>query len=90
MARDNLRCSSDNHVPVVAGSFEGNTEKAQKVSNKASSKMHSDVAISRDQLQHPGVKAQKLPETVKTGAQKAVSGVKTAEHGAGSKLKKKK
>ncbi|MCK9593878.1 MAG: hypothetical protein M0Q91_17900, partial [Methanoregula sp.] len=62
-------------------------EKAQKVSDKASSKMHSDVAISLDQLQHPGAKT---AETVKTGAHKAVSDVKTAAHKAGSKLKQKK
>lgn len=65
-------------------------EKAQKVSDKASSKMHSDVAVSLDQLQHPGAEAQKGAEAVKTGAHKAVSDVKTAVHGAGSKLKKKK
>lgn len=62
-------------------------EKAQKVSDKSSKKMLSDVTSSLDQLQHPGAKA---AEAVKTGAHKAVSDVKTAAHEAGSKLKKKK
>ena len=54
-------------------------EKAQKVSDKSAAKMLSDVTISLDQIQHPGVKAQKGAGTVKTAA-----------HEAGSKLKKKK
>lgn len=54
-------------------------EKAQKASVKSSKKMLSDVTSSLDQLQHPGVKAKKGAETVKTAA-----------HEAGSKLKKKK
>jgi len=54
-------------------------EKAQKASDKSSKKMLSDVTSSLDQLQHPGVKAQKGAETVKTAA-----------HEAGSKPKKKK
>ena len=52
--------------------------------------MLSDVTISLDQIQHPGGKAQKESETGKTGAHKAVSGVKTSAPKTGSKSKKKK
>ena len=65
-------------------------EKAQKASDKSAAKMLSDVTISLDQIQHPGVKAQKESETIKTGAHKAVSGVKTSAPKTGSKSKKKK
>ena len=65
-------------------------EKAQKASDKSAAKMLSDVTISLDQIQHPGVKAQEVSETVKTGAHKVVSDVKPAAHKTGSKSKKKK
>lgn len=59
--------------------------KAQKASDKATEKMHSDVTTSLEQLGHHGAKAQKVSEDVKTSAHK---GAKTAAHGAESKLKK--
>jgi hypothetical protein len=64
-------------------------EKAQKKSDKSAAKMLSDVTISLDQIQHPGVKTQKVSETGKTGAHKAVSDVKTSAPKTGSKSKKK-
>ncbi|MCK9590980.1 MAG: hypothetical protein M0Q91_03065 [Methanoregula sp.] len=63
----------------------GIAAKAQKATEKATEKMHSDVTASLDQLEHPGVKAQKASADVKTSVHK---GAKIA-HKAESQLKKK-
>lgn len=64
----------------------GIAAKAQKATEKATEKMHSDVTASLEQLEHPGVKAQKASADVKTSVHK---GAKTAAHKAESPLKKK-